>query len=356
MTPETILLEDASGNTRARVMPALGFNCYSFQVLLGETPVEVLWSDPDFAGGEKRPTRSGIPILFPFAGRIGGTTFRYAQREYHLEPSDEFGNAIHGFVVHRPWRVVERSSDSVTGEFQASRDDPAILVHWPADFRIRVSYRVTAGTLRGEVAIDNPGSGVLPCGLGLHGYYRVPLGTGPAAQCMVRVPVGERWELENMLPTGSPHAHRSCHPTDRRHAVWRDAFGRRFRSSGGFRWSLHDIGRRPAQPPHDDHAVRRIVPSMCGVQPAAPRSDLHRTVYDNPRRLRSAGARRRPAFAVDRIRCVEPNLVRDTLERAVIPHASTICQRQARDRQWPPFSPPVPAACPLSAGRRRLAP
>jgi aldose 1-epimerase len=202
MTPETILIEDASGTTRARVMPALGFNCYSFQVTLRETPVEVLWADPEFAAGEKRPTRSGIPILFPFAGRIGGTTFRYAGCEYHLEPSDEFGNAIHGFVVHRPWRVVERSTSSVTGEFQPSQDDPAILEHWPTDFRIRVTYRVTPGTLRSDVEIENAGSGVLPCGLGLHGYYRVPLGAGPAAQCMVRVPVGDRWELANMLPTG----------------------------------------------------------------------------------------------------------------------------------------------------------
>ncbi len=127
MTPETIVLEVATGKTRARVMPALGFNCYGFQVALGDAPVEVLWADPEFAGGEKRPTRSGLPILFPFAGRIGGTTFRYGEREYHLEPSDELGNAIHGFVVHRPWRVVERSQDSLTGEFQASRDDPTIL-------------------------------------------------------------------------------------------------------------------------------------------------------------------------------------------------------------------------------------
>ncbi len=203
MIPETIVITDSSGSTQAKVMPILGFNCYSFQVQFSDAPIEALWSDPEFAAGEKRPTRSGIPILFPFAGRIGGTTFRYANREYHLQPSDEFGNAIHGFVVHRPWRVVEQSTDSVTGEFQASRDDPSILDHWPADFRLRVTYRVTAGALRADITIENPDQVPLPCGLGLHGYYRVPLGTKPAAaQCLVRVPVGERWELANMLPTG----------------------------------------------------------------------------------------------------------------------------------------------------------
>ncbi len=156
-------------------MPALGLNCYSFRVTLGGEPVEALWADPEFAGGEKRPTRSGIPILFPFAGRIGGAKYRHAGHDYQLTPSDELGNAIHGFVVHRPWRVVEQTADSLTGEFQASVDDPAIIEHWPADFCLRVTYRVSPGTLHARLVIRNPDSRELPCGLGLHGYFRLPL-------------------------------------------------------------------------------------------------------------------------------------------------------------------------------------
>ena len=136
MNRETIVIQDSTGGTQARIMPALGFNCYSFQAALGGEPASA-GSDPEFAGGEKRPTRSGIPILFPFAGRIGGAKYRYAGRDYQLAPSDELGNAIHGFAVHHPWRVVEQTPDSLTGEFQASVDDPTILDHWPADFCLR---------------------------------------------------------------------------------------------------------------------------------------------------------------------------------------------------------------------------
>ena len=203
MSRETIVLADSGGSTQARIMPALGMNCYGFRVALAGQPVEVLWADPDFAGGEKRPTRSGIPILFPFAGRIGGAKYQYAGREYQLTPSDPLGSAIHGFVVHRPWRVVGQTADSVTGEFQAAVDDPALLEHWPADFRLRVTYRVAPGTLRGECTIENPDHRPLPCGIGFHGYYRLPLGPEPsAAECRVQVPVGQRWELADMLPTG----------------------------------------------------------------------------------------------------------------------------------------------------------
>ena len=204
MSRETIVLADSGGSTQARIMPALGMNCYGFRVALAGQPVEVLWADPDFAGGEKRPTRSGIPILFPFAGRIGGAKYQYAGREYQLTPSDPLGSAIHGFVVHRPWHVVGQTADSVTGEFQAAVDDPALLEHWPADFRLRVTYRVAPGTLRGECTIENPDHRPLPCGIGFHGYYRLPLGPEPsAAECRVQVPVGQRGSWPTCSPRGT---------------------------------------------------------------------------------------------------------------------------------------------------------
>ena len=70
----------------------------------------MLWSHPDFAGGNERPSGSGIPLLFPFPGRIGKAKYSFGGREYQLEPGDAFGNAIHGFVHKRPWRVVEQAA------------------------------------------------------------------------------------------------------------------------------------------------------------------------------------------------------------------------------------------------------
>ncbi|HWC89700.1 MAG TPA: aldose 1-epimerase, partial [Pirellulales bacterium] len=216
MSAEVVTIADETGSTQARVMPGLGFNCFSFAADIVGKRVEALWSDPEFAGGEKRPTRSGIPILFPFAGRLRGTTYRFAGREYTLERGDDFGNAIHGFVVRRPWRLVERSADAVTGEFHAAVDDPAILERWPSDFRIQVTYRVQPKMLRADVRVDNPGSGPLPFGLGFHQYFRVPLArSGSGDHCRVQVPVGEHWELLELLPIG----HRAPDPAAQRLAA-----------------------------------------------------------------------------------------------------------------------------------------
>jgi aldose 1-epimerase len=200
---EVITLADRATGGRARILPALGFNCYSFEAAIDGQPVELLWAAPQFATGTQKPSRGGIPILFPFAGRIRGTEFQFQHEHYRLPAGDDFGNAIHGFVLSRAWRVVEQRQDLVTGEFLASRDDPALLRHWPADFRIRVTYQLARNELRCQVEADNPDNRPLPFWFGTHPYFRLPLVAGSQAnQCRIRVPAAAYWELENLLPTG----------------------------------------------------------------------------------------------------------------------------------------------------------
>ncbi len=129
--------------------------------------------------------------------------YSYQGKQYTLQAADGLGNAIHGFVLNRPWRVVETGPGVARGEFQASEEDPAILGHWPADFRIAVTYRLAGNTLTSDIEIENPDTKPLPFGFGTHPYFRLPLGHGDAEACRVRVPVGSNWDLENLLPTGA---------------------------------------------------------------------------------------------------------------------------------------------------------
>lgn len=203
MTAQVVEITDSKSGSRARVLVSLGFNCFSWFPMLGDGPREMLWADPEFAAGDKRPSSGGIPLLFPFPGRIGGAKYEFEGREYQLEPGDAFGSAIHGFVFNRPWRVVEQSANRVVGEFQASVDDPTILERWPADFRMRVSYEVLGTELVSEVQYENMGDGPLPCGFATHAYFRLPLAEGSSvADTIVTAPVGAFWELEKMIPTG----------------------------------------------------------------------------------------------------------------------------------------------------------
>ncbi len=207
MSLEVITLTAPDSGATAKILPGLGLNCFSWQVPLkadsSASPQELLWSHPDFASGTQRPTRSGIPLLFPFAGRLRGTSFTFQGQEYQLEAGDPLGNAIHGFVFTRAWEVQQQQDDRLVARFQASQVQPDLLKRWPSDFALTVTYSIQGNELSSSFVAENTGDRLLPCGLGTHPYFRVPLASGShAADCVVTVPVRRSWELVEMLPTG----------------------------------------------------------------------------------------------------------------------------------------------------------
>ena len=197
-----IQLRDEESGSTASILPSLGFNCHQFRPMVAGEAVEVLWSAPDFGAPGSRPSRSGIPILLPFAGRLRGQSYTFNGRTYHVTSAPlNNGNAIHGFVLNRPWRVVEQTTARAVGEFQASVDEPALLEEWPADFRITVAYELTGQSLRAKFLVTNPDDTPLPFALGAHPYFRLPLGGADAADCRITVPATEYWELADGIPT-----------------------------------------------------------------------------------------------------------------------------------------------------------
>jgi aldose 1-epimerase len=204
--PTVYVLDDGAGGW-AEVWPALGFNCFRWEAVRNGVALDLLYADPALFG-DGRPTRSGIPILFPFPNRIRDGRFAWEGKQYQLPADDPAGkNAIHGFACRRPWRIVGQGAgpDSawVTGEFQASRDGPECLPLWPADYVLRVTHRLGAGVLRVEAEVENPDRRTLPFGVGYHPYFRVPFAPGAdAADCEVRVPALKAWVLAESLPTG----------------------------------------------------------------------------------------------------------------------------------------------------------
>ena len=196
-------ITDAAGTAVARVAVDRGFNCYSFKV----DDHELLDALPGFADGSGRPSGHGIPILFPFPNRIRDGRYAWEGRSYRLPagvaPDDGQGNAIHGFCLDRPWRVISQDASSVTGEFLLSRDAPDRRPLWPSEARITVTYSLEANRLLADITIDNPDAQAMPFGFGTHPYFRLPLGPGSTAEdCRVHVPAHGQWELDACLPSG----------------------------------------------------------------------------------------------------------------------------------------------------------
>ncbi|QDU90594.1 Aldose 1-epimerase [Pirellulimonas nuda] len=201
---DLITICDPATGAEATVAPGRGMNCFRWTVPTGRGPWDVLWAEPGFESGAGRPSASGVPLLLPHPGRIDAAQFEFGGKTYQLEPSDAHGNAIHGFVHRRAWRVVESLPAEVTGEFQLSRDAPEDLPRWPSDFRARVRMRIAAGRLTTDIQVENAGQADLPFALGTHAYFRVPLeSAGSRADVELFAPADREWLLDGrMLPTG----------------------------------------------------------------------------------------------------------------------------------------------------------
>ncbi len=190
----------------AEVWPALGFNCFSWTIMESGRLLELLYDDPALFG-DGRPTRSGIPVLFPFPNRIRDGRFTWDGQTYQLPLNDPAKkNAIHGFACRHSWRVVTHGADAksawVTGQFRGSLDAPECVELWPADYELTLTIRLGSGSLRLEAAVFNPDTKPLPFGLGYHPYFKLPFAHGDTADCRVQVPARSYWPLTDSLPNG----------------------------------------------------------------------------------------------------------------------------------------------------------
>jgi aldose 1-epimerase len=201
----TLQLTNTRSGAIARIRPESGFNCYKFTVPVGGRPVDVLDSETGFETSGENASHSGIPILFPFPNRIRGAKFDWARRVYDLQVAkrDAQGNAIHGLVIDRPWRVAAQGENYAVGRFQLSVDAPDRGALWPADFLIEIRYELVEATLRCDIRVANPDKVPLPWGFGTHPYFRVPLAASSRpGQCLICAPAATMWELVDCLPTG----------------------------------------------------------------------------------------------------------------------------------------------------------
>jgi aldose 1-epimerase len=188
---------------RAEVWPALGCNTVRWQVPAAGGPRDLLYAPPP-AELFDRPTRGGVPVLFPFPNRIRGGYFVWEGHEYQLPRNDSTQqNAIHGFTPRNPWQVIDHRSDDasawVTCEYicmpwstyeKANRQ-------WPAESVIQLTIRLTGTTVRYESTVTNlDDKHTLPFGLGYHPYFVA------TPDCRVQTPARSRWLLLDNLPTG----------------------------------------------------------------------------------------------------------------------------------------------------------
>lgn len=190
---ETICHQTADGAVwEAIILPEHGANCVRLTRTVGGIVQPVL-EDIELERILQAPTSYGMPILFPYAGRIAGGQFSWRGTTYRAEPTR------HGLVRQRPWEVAERSGAHLTCRTTVTPSDDGAV--FPFHFTMQVGYYFGQSGLTVAAKVTNHG-GPLPYTFGLHPYFHAPH-RADGVLGSVYIPATHRWELNaERLPTG----------------------------------------------------------------------------------------------------------------------------------------------------------
>jgi aldose 1-epimerase len=150
-----------------------------------------------YAIDRMRDGAHGTPLI-PWPNRLADGHYVFDGEEHQValtEPDKH--NAIHGFLLWRPWQVADRDSAWIV---LATRLHP--LEGYPFALDIRVSYELSDDGLKVSTTAENVGDRPCPYGHGQHPYLSP--GRGRIDDCALELAGATRicTDPERQLPTG----------------------------------------------------------------------------------------------------------------------------------------------------------
>jgi aldose 1-epimerase len=185
---------------RAVIVPEAGCQCMGYRV----GSLEVIAGPPSPDAWREHPFRSGIPILFPWPGRVADGCFSYGGRVLRFPLNETaHGHAIHGLTWGCAFKVTRRGPHFLRAELD-SASEAELSRLWPWRFALALDYEIGNG-LRIRATVRNASDAPMPFGIGAHPYFHAPLtARGRRDAIRLHVPsMRSRWALDDrMIPTG----------------------------------------------------------------------------------------------------------------------------------------------------------
>ncbi|MEM2905157.1 MAG: hypothetical protein QW587_05395 [Candidatus Bathyarchaeia archaeon] len=152
---------------------------------------------------ERGPLAGSVPLI-PWANRVHRARYRFLGREYLLPVNTGEGNAIHGFLFDKPWRVTSGRSTSnaacLTCEYVLRERG---LPGYPFKLLARIDFQLSSDGFRTVTTVMNIGRVKLPLTVGFHPYLKAgPTKDGKIDSCRLTIPAAKRLEFREMIPTG----------------------------------------------------------------------------------------------------------------------------------------------------------
>jgi len=168
--------------------------------------VELLRRVDDLESAAAKGSTAGIPILHPWANRLGGRSYRAAGTEVVLDPSspflhlDERGLPMHGVPWSRlAWKPTAADRTRLVAALDWRREE--LLAIFPFPHRLELAVTLDPTGLTMETALSAGPEGSVPVSFGFHPY--LGLSGLQRADWRLTLPAMRRLALDEQgIPTG----------------------------------------------------------------------------------------------------------------------------------------------------------
>ena len=140
---------------------------------------ELLRRVDDLETARSKGSTAGIPLLYPWANRLGGLKYQAAGREVSLDPSsallhfDDHGLPMHGVPWGQlRWEVVSSAQDALTARLDWSRKE--LLSIFPFPHHVEMAVRIRPGDLQIQTTVMADSRSPVPISFGFHPYFGLP--------------------------------------------------------------------------------------------------------------------------------------------------------------------------------------
>jgi aldose 1-epimerase len=166
---------------------------------------ELLGRVEDMASFAQSGRTCGIPLLHPWANRLGAMRYRVAGKEVVLDTGTSIGHDDRGLPMHGvpwprlAWQVLEADDGTLNARLDWTSDERLAVFPFPR--RVEMNIALCFDTLSIETTLRADESSAVPVSFGFHPYVRLP--GLPRAEWQVNLPAMTRQLLdERSIPTG----------------------------------------------------------------------------------------------------------------------------------------------------------
>ncbi len=197
-----VKLQDNATNTIITILPEYGALLHGFEILVNGEHLNII---DNYSSKEQTEQDLAISYksskLSPFVCRLRNGKYKIDDEEFEISKKYSDGNAIHGLLYNKPFKVVNEFADdnqaSVTLRYHFKREEPG----YPYEYICEVRYTLMSrNILQLETIVQNLDIVEIPMADGWHPYFQLG---GPINNYEFQLSTETLVEFDNgLIPTG----------------------------------------------------------------------------------------------------------------------------------------------------------